>query len=206
MLFEYLTEFPSQIPVYRIMSAQHGPLGSSNSTYTIPQVINESGNGFSVEFEILVGPTLVIQPGYSTCVWLGIAATDETVSSLYTGVKFHIIGSIYKIGNYTMYSPDFHHLDNSPILFLMFKIGPSVTSYDKEGHNYSGNGTTDIMPVIHLGPFHFAQSPLAISFKTPYPWYYIQRVVVTQKQEESSYLLLLFFRDLSNNLQVIDRR
>ncbi|MGC8506436.1 MAG: hypothetical protein ACP5NK_07015 [Thermoplasmata archaeon] len=179
MLFEYLTGSPSQIPVLRIMSVQYGPIGSSNSTFTSPQVFNESGNGFSVEFEILPGPTLVIQPGYSTYVWFGNAAINETVSSPYTGVTFHIIGSSYTIGNYTMYSPDFHHMDNSPMLFLMYKIGPAITSYDQEGHNYSGNGTIDIVPVIYSGPFHFAQSPQAINFKTPYPWYYIQHVFVT---------------------------
>jgi hypothetical protein len=173
ILIENFTNPPSQIYDYKMNPISYDSFNLSNKTY--PEYFNEEDKGLRVTFEMLPGEPLSISPGFSPDVYFGISYFNLTNLPLYTYVTFHIINANFSIGSYSTNSWYLNYYDNLPILWIHFKLGPSITLYDKEGKNYSGEGFLTVVPVIHYGPFHIGKAPFLIHFNTSEHWYYIQR-------------------------------
>lgn len=179
VIFENFTNPSSQVPDYKIKSVPYGTLGSTNGT-TFPENFNETSDGFRVVFEILPGPPLAVIPGLSTSLFFRISYFNLTGIPFYTSATFQITNANFTIGSYTMRSWSTGcYYDNTSLFYVNFKLGPSITSYDLEGQNYSGEGNITVVPIIHFGIFHIAKTPFILHFNTPYPWYYIKRVSTT---------------------------
>ncbi len=173
VLFEVFTNPSSQILDYKIKPVSYDSSALNNKTD--PECFNETGDGFRATFEILPGEPLSILPGLNTNVFFGISYFNLTDSPPYIYTTFHITHANFSIGNYSTNSWSLNYYDDLPTLWIHFNLGPSITLYDQEGKNYSGEGNITIVPVIHFGVFHVGKAPIVIHFNTPYPWYYIQR-------------------------------
>ena len=167
------------VPSGRISPSNYGSfLGINNTTY--PNELNVTSQNFVAAFYLMPSSPQVIDPGYTSHLYLGISVCKKSISEPYTGIKFSIENANFSIGSYdiSQYSSVsyLHHGDNET-LWLSFQV--TIQNPNLEGQNYSAFYNVTVGPILFFGPFQFNQPTLTLSSGTVYPWFHIAKVVAT---------------------------
>ena len=167
------------VPSGRISPSNYGSfLGINNTTY--PNELNVTSQNFVADFYLMPGGPGVIEPGYTSHVYLGISVCKKSISEPYTGIKFSIENANFSIGSYdiSQYSSVsyLYHGDNES-LWLSFQV--TIQNPNLEGQNYSAFYNVTILPILFFGPFQLNQPTFTLSSGTVYPWFHIAKAVAT---------------------------
>ncbi|MGC8516239.1 MAG: hypothetical protein ACP5OC_08945, partial [Thermoplasmata archaeon] len=153
-------------------------LGNNNTTY--PAELNVTDHNFIAVFDLMPGGPEVIEPGYTTHVYLGISVFSESVHGPFSGVKFNIENANFSIGSYDISSYSsisYLHQGANETLWLSFQA--TIQTPNLEGQNYSAFYNVTVVPVLLFGPFQFNQPILNLSSGTVHPWFHIAKVAAS---------------------------
>lgn len=179
--FEYLTEPHSQIPLFELKPIpQGGDFGINTNITTFPTEFNVSSPNYSTVLEMLQAPPAsVIAPGLSIENSLAVSHLNISVKSPYTAVTFYVQGAMLTIGNYSTQTYHFFYNGHGTAWGITFVIdGNTIGNYDATGQNYTATYNVTVVPVLHIGLFHFKQNPIVLSLTTEYLWFHIANTTV----------------------------